>query len=62
VVRLGQDLAAESEVKTGLRSLELRRVPDQWGKSFEFVVNGVPSFCQGSQRDSIRQLPESRDT
>jgi len=26
------------ETKTGLRSVELRRVPDQWGKSFEFVV------------------------
>jgi beta-mannosidase len=48
VVRLGQDLAAVSEVKTGLRSLELRRVPDQWGKSFEFVVNGVPVFSKGA--------------
>src|SRR5207249_5661871 len=28
----------EASVRTGLRSLELRRQPDQWGKSFEFVV------------------------
>lgn len=33
--------------KTGLRSLELRQVPDQWGKSFEFVVNGIPVFARG---------------
>jgi beta-mannosidase len=32
---------------TGLRSIELRREPDQWGKSFEFVINGVPVFAKG---------------
>jgi beta-mannosidase len=47
-VRLGKDVAAEIEVKTGLRSVELRRVPDQWGKSFEFVVNGVSIFAKGA--------------
>jgi beta-mannosidase len=34
--------------KTGLRSVELRRVPDQWGKSFEFVVNGISVFAKGA--------------
>jgi beta-mannosidase len=32
----------------GLRTLELRRGPDQWGESFTFVVNSVPVFAKGS--------------
>ncbi len=48
VIRTGKEIAARSEVKTGLRSLELRRVPDQWGKSFEFVVNGIEVFSKGA--------------
>jgi len=48
VIRTGKDVAARAEVKTGLRSIELRRVPDQWGKSFEFVVNGIEVFSKGA--------------
>jgi beta-mannosidase len=47
-IRVGRDVAARTETKTGLRSLELRRVPDQWGKSFEFVVNGISVFAKGA--------------
>jgi beta-mannosidase len=47
-VRVGRDVAAHSETKTGLRSVELRRVSDQWGKSFEFVVNGISVFGKGA--------------
>ena len=47
-VRVGRETAAHAESKTGLRSLELRRVPDQWGKSFEFVVNGILVFAKGA--------------
>ncbi len=47
-VRVGRDVAAHTETKTGLRSVELRRVPDQWGKSFEFVVNGISVFGKGA--------------
>jgi beta-mannosidase len=39
---------ARAESKTGLRSVELRRVPDEWGKSFEFVVNGIEVYSKGA--------------
>ena len=47
-IRIGREVAAGAETKTGLRSIELRRVPDQWGKSFEFVVNGISVFAKGA--------------
>src|SRR5271156_4067626 len=47
-IRIGRDAAAHAETKTGLRSVELRRAPDQWGKSFEFVVNGISVFGKGA--------------
>jgi len=34
--------------QVGLRTLELRQAEDEWGKSFTFVVNGVPVFAKGS--------------
>jgi beta-mannosidase len=48
VIRTGREVAARAEVKTGLRSVELRRAADQWGKSFEFVVNGIEVFSKGA--------------
>jgi beta-mannosidase len=47
-VRIGKTVAARAEMKTGLRSVELRRVADQWGKSFEFVVNGILVYAKGA--------------
>jgi beta-mannosidase len=38
----------EATAKTGLRSIVLRREPDQWGRSFEFVINGIPVFGKGA--------------
>ncbi|HUH62128.1 MAG TPA: glycoside hydrolase family 2 protein [Terracidiphilus sp.] len=38
----------ERKVKIGLRSVVLRRQLDQWGRSFEFVVNGIPVFGKGA--------------
>src|SRR5579872_2722202 len=48
IIRGGRDVVARSESKTGLRSVELRRVPDQWGKSFEFLVNGIEVYSKGA--------------
>jgi beta-mannosidase len=36
------------DYQLGLRTIELRQEPDEWGRSFTFVVNGVPVFAKGS--------------
>ncbi|MBV8674595.1 MAG: glycoside hydrolase family 2 protein, partial [Acidobacteriaceae bacterium] len=40
--------ADEAARNTGLRSIVLRRDLDQWGRSFELVVNGIPVFAKGA--------------
>ena len=37
----------EARTRIGLRTLELHREKDQYGKSFEFIVNGIPIFVKG---------------
>jgi beta-mannosidase len=47
-VSTGKQTHDEAVTKAGLRSVILRREPDQWGRSFEFVVNGIPVFGKGA--------------
>ncbi len=39
---------ASASYQIGLRTIELRQEPDEWGRSFTFVVNGQPLFVKGS--------------
>lgn len=47
-VAAGGKVCDQRNYTIGLRTIELRREPDQWGTSYEFVVNGRALFIKGS--------------
>jgi len=47
-VSAGGTIIDERKTRAGLRSIELRRQLDKWGRSFELVVNGIPVFAKGA--------------
>ncbi|WP_045767738.1 beta-mannosidase [Xanthomonas albilineans] len=46
---------------TGLRSIELRREQDRWGKSFALVVNGIAVFAKGANLIPFDSFPSRVD-
>jgi beta-mannosidase len=47
-LRDGAGVVYQATREVGLRTVELRRQADRWGRSFEFVVNGIPVFAKGA--------------
>ncbi|KQS04708.1 beta-mannosidase [Sphingomonas sp. Leaf357] len=41
----------------GLRTVEMRREKDQWGRGMAFVVNGVPIFAKGANFEPADSIP-----
>lgn len=47
-LRYADQVLDQRDYAIGLRTIELRQQPDRWGRSFTFVVNGIPIFAKGS--------------
>ena len=47
-LHIGNRAEDQSTTRAGLRSIVLRRDLDQWGRSFEFIINGIPVFGKGA--------------
>ncbi len=45
---VGNRVEDQASTRAGMRSIVLRRDLDQWGRSFEFIINGIPVFGKGA--------------
>jgi beta-mannosidase len=59
----GKTILDSRRYQVGLRTVELRREPDEWGESFTFFVNGIPIFAKGADWIPADSFPTRiRDT
>ncbi|GAB4489372.1 MAG: glycoside hydrolase family 2 TIM barrel-domain containing protein [Anaerolineales bacterium] len=56
-LKSGQTVLDQRTYQMGLRTIELRQEPDQWGKEFTFYVNGVRLFAKGADWIPADSLP-----
>lgn len=47
------------QLRVGLRQIELLRIPDVWGESFQFAVNALELFCVGANWIPDHSFPSS---